>query len=226
MRVWVTRAAPEAEATAARLRVLGHSPLTAPVLEVRADADAVLDLGGVDALAFTSRNGVRAFANLNDRRDLAVFVVGDSTAEAAGQAGFASVTSAGGDLADLSRLIAQARPGVVLHAAAREPAAMLRPEGVTVRTVAVYAAIDLDLPSAAAAALAAEPPELDAILVHSPRAARRLADYADLEKSASALQAFCISDAAAEPLIRLNFAKVAVAPLPNEQSLLNLLAPG
>ena len=42
---------------------------------------------GVAALAFTSINGVSAFAELSDRRDLPTFCVGDATADAARELG-------------------------------------------------------------------------------------------------------------------------------------------
>jgi uroporphyrinogen-III synthase len=61
VRVWITRARPEAEATAARIAALGWTPLIAPLLEIR-PLPAPLELEGVGALAFSSRNGVRALA--------------------------------------------------------------------------------------------------------------------------------------------------------------------
>ena len=57
-RIWVTRTAPEAEATAARLEALGHTAVVAPVLEARAIVDARVDLAGVDALAFSSGHAI------------------------------------------------------------------------------------------------------------------------------------------------------------------------
>ena len=82
MRIWITRAAPEAEATAQRVRALGHEPVVASLLEVQAGGETP-DLAGVGALAFTSRNGVRAFAALSPERNLPVLTVGDATAQAA-----------------------------------------------------------------------------------------------------------------------------------------------
>ncbi len=61
------------------------------------------------------------------------------------------------------------------------------------------------------------------MLVHSPRAARRLAEIAALSRVAQDLDAYCISEAAAEPLRRLNFRHVTVAPSPNEAALLGLM---
>ncbi len=182
MRVWVTRTQPAADATAARLRALGHDPVVDPVLDVQ-PIEAAIDLAGVDALAFTSRNGVEAFAALTrEGRALPVFTVGDATADAARACGFTTVHSAEGDVAALAERIASAHPGAVLHAAAREPAGdlagLLRKRGVAARTVAVYDTVPVE-PTQALAQLATfdtvlRPfPQGRAPLVRPDRARRR-----------------------------------------------------
>ncbi len=236
MRVWVTRTAPDAEATAARLRTLGHIPITAPILAVRPLPGLALpglapDLEGVAALTFTSRNGVAVFAALNPERRLPVFAVGPSTAEAARAAGYWDVQAAGGDVDSLVGLILRRKAtigGAVLHPGPDKPAGdlagALNAGGVAARLLPIYATETLPLPRAAAEALAASPLGMDVVLVHSPQAARTLIGYAELAVAAPALTALCISPAAAAPLKPLNFRSVAAAPLPNEQALLNLLA--
>ncbi len=231
MRVWVTRAAPGAEATGERLRAMGHQPLVAPVLRVRALDAPPADLAGVGALAFTSRNGVRAFAALSGERGLPVFAVGGATARAATDAGFASVRSAEGDSLALAQLIAAARAafsGEVLHAGAEDLAGDLVGElirmGLAARLHPVYRTEPTPIPDAAAAALMARPVELDAVMVHSPRAARTLEGYRALLEAAPELDLVCISEAAALPLQRLNFRRMSIATLPNEGRMLNLMA--
>ena len=81
--IWVTRAQPGAGATADRLRSMSFEPLVAPLLEVRPLAGGPIDLTGVTALAFTSANGVAAFAVRSEERSMPVFAVGGATAEAA-----------------------------------------------------------------------------------------------------------------------------------------------
>ena len=61
-RIWITRAQPAADVTAERVRALGHEAMVAPLLAVRPVEPEPIDLEGVAALAFTSANGVRAFA--------------------------------------------------------------------------------------------------------------------------------------------------------------------
>jgi uroporphyrinogen-III synthase len=214
MKVWVTRAEPGASQTAARLRALGHEALTAPVLAVW-PLTPMLDLDEIGALAFTSSNGVRAFAALCPDRHLPVFAVGEATARAARDAGFAAVSSADGDVAALSALIASAQDrwaGAVLFAGAAEPAGdligALEAAGVSARSAAVYETRRLAFQA---------PQGAQAVLVHSPKAADALAS-APLE----GLVAYCISQAAAEALTGSG-ARIVVAAESNEASLLGLL---
>lgn len=218
-RIWVTRAEPGASATARRLRALGRHPLVSPVLEVR-PLDAPIDLEGAAALAFTSANAVRAFAARKQERALPVFAVGEATARAARDAGFAAVETADGDVAALARLITARRPGLVLNPTAAEPAAdlaaLLAPEGVAVRTAALYETVPAE-PAEALASLDA----ISTVLVHSPKAARRLAELLDAAALAR-LDFACISEAAARPLAETG-ANARFAPFPTEAALLKLL---
>lgn len=217
MRIWVTRTEPQAHETAERLRAMGHEPVVAPVLAVLPMA-ADLALTDVAGLVFTSRNGVSAFTALSARRDLPVYAVGGATALDARAAGFEEVHSAEGDVEALAYLIASRPPGgILLHAGAREPAGdlagALASAGVSLRTVPIYETVETNV---------APPEGVEAVLIHSPRAARAVA-AALAGRSATGLSAFAISEAAAAPISHAIFGRVAVAPYPNEQALLNLL---
>ncbi|HEX4197064.1 MAG TPA: uroporphyrinogen-III synthase [Caulobacteraceae bacterium] len=219
-RVWVTRTRPEAEATAARLTAMGHEPVVAPVLEARPVAGVTIDLAGIDALAFSSGHAVAAFAALSPVRGLTVFTVGAGTAARAQAAGFTDVRSADGNARVLAGLVAAAhrRPSCVLHPAAGESAAdlvaLLAERGVTGRAVVVYETVAADLP--------APPDPVDAILIHSARGAERVAALI-ADRPHGHIDVFAISEAAAEPLRALGFARVMAAPFPNEAALLDLL---
>ena len=229
-RIWVTRASPGAEATAARLAAMGFEPLVDPLLEVR-DLSPAVDLTGVAALAFTSVNGVAAFARLASDRTRPVFAVGDRTARAAREAGFADVASADGDVEALAALVrdqAGRLDGAVLHPCALEPAGdLVTPlvaAGLSARRLAVYEAVDRDPSPSTLAVLDI----LDTVLLHSPRAARTLAGWL-AARPAPRLRALCLSDAVARPLGTLVQAgalkSVTSAPHPTETALLDRLAP-
>ncbi len=220
MRIWITRAQPGADATAERLRALHFAPVITPVLQVQALQDAP-SLEGVGAVAFTSGNAVRAFAGLIAERELPVFAVGDSTAAAAREAGFTQVTSAAGDVSALADRIAQDRQdfvGEVLYPAPAEPAgdlvAALADRGVPARSLPVYRTAAADFTT---------PPDIDAVMIHSAKAARRLAQDPALAPAAPAMAAICISAAAAEPLSDAGFREILVASAPNEAAMLEAL---
>jgi uroporphyrinogen-III synthase len=218
-RVWITRAEPGAARTAARLRDMGFEPIVAPLLAIKHLTPPVPDLAPFAALAFTSINGVAAFAALTPRRDLPAFAVGDATAQAAHDAGFADVRSASGDMHALACLIAGAIANAdVLVPQAEIPAGDLaaaltaaRARNVSIQSLTVYRAIET---SAAAPAL------FDAVLIHSPRAGQALAKLGH-DALAHAVLA-CISPAAAAPLAALGLTPV-VAKSPDETSLLTIL---
>ena len=218
-RVWITRAQPGAARSAARLAALGFEPVVAPLLTIRPLPDALSaapDFATVAAVAFTSPNGVEAFAALTPGlRDRPVFAVGDATAEAARDAGFTDARSAAGDIHALTALI-KASPihGLILAPGAREPAgdlAALLPDH-KIQRLPVYAAEE----TGAAAA------DFDAVLLHSPRAARALAAVLTPDAAARRL-AVCISAAAAAPLAALSFTEIRTADAPDETSMLTAL---
>jgi uroporphyrinogen-III synthase len=221
----VTRAEPGASATAERLRSLGFDPLVAPLLRVSPVAGADLDLEGVGALAFTSANGVAAFADRSPERRLPVFAVGAATASAAREVGFQTVASADGDVEALREVILSHRPpiaGAVLIPGPAEPAGDLAgglvAGGVAARSVAVYQT----LAGSPDPATAAEIPRLAAVLLHSPKAARALAAHL-AGVPAPRLTAFCLSPAVAAPLAGAGLAVIHTASSPDEAALLETL---
>ena len=222
-RIWITRSEPGAAATAERVEALGFEPVIAPLIETRT-LPAQVDLKDVEALAFTSAAGVRAFAELSPERRRLVFTVGEATAATARQADFTTVISADGDVDDLAWLIADAEiDGVVLHPAAAKPAgdlaADLADSGVTVRTLAVYETVPAELPAGFLDGL----DEIDAVLIHSPSAATRLAEIL-ADRRAPDLAVYGISPAALAPLAGAAIGRRIAAALPNEDALISLLA--
>lgn len=225
LKVWITRAEPGARATADRVAALGHAPVVAPLLRIEPVAGAEIDLRGVAALAFTSANGVRAFADREAARDLRVFAVGAGTAAAAKAAGFRQVLSADGDVKALAdRIAARGREiqGVVLHPGAAEPAGdlagALEKHGVEARRLVLYETAPVALSAEAAEALV----HSDAALLHSPRAAQVLAKVLKAHP-APELRALGLSKAVIKPLARTPLAAKTYPPFPLEAALLNLI---
>ena len=92
MRLLVTRPEPDAGREAEALAARGHEAVIAPLLVIEFAEDAPLDFAGVQALIVTSRNALRAIASrreLAEARKLPLFAVGEATARAARDVGFA-----------------------------------------------------------------------------------------------------------------------------------------
>jgi uroporphyrinogen-III synthase len=224
-KIWITRALPAAESTAERVRALGHEAVVTPLLTVRNLDDVDIDLTGAAALAFTSANGVRAFAEKSGERGLKVFAVGGATAQAARQAGFRSVLSADGDVAALAEALAGRRgelKGAVVHAGAAEPAGDLVGElagrGIEARRLALYETTPAALSDAQARSLL----RCDVVLLHSPRAGRALARLLRAHP-APELRALGLSPAVLKPLARVKLAARLAPPFPLEAALLQLI---
>ncbi|MFN4311487.1 MAG: uroporphyrinogen-III synthase [Ferrovibrio sp.] len=232
MRALITRPAAEAQSLQQKLQTRGIGSDCAPLLDIRIRNDAVLPLDGVTALLFTSVNGLRGFIANCNHRDLAVYAVGETTAAAARQAGFARVEAAGGDVEKLAALVRQRhRPqdGAMLHAAgatlAGDLQAMLQADGYDVRRVTLYAAEPAAaLPAAVAADFAAG--RYGAALFFSPRTAAvfvTLARQAGIGRGASACTALALSANVATALAPLGWAEIRVAAMPREGDMLALL---
>lgn len=229
MRILVTRPEQDGQQIAARLALMGHQALLAPLLVPRFDDGPEPDFTGVQAILATSANGIRALARRTARRDLPVFAVGPQTAEEARNAGFGDVRNADGDARTLAAAVPRwTRPesGALLHVCGAEApgslADMLRAQGFDLRRAELYAVEAASvLPDDAKAAL--EAGALDGVLFFSPRSARVFSDLA-AGLPTRALTAFCISPATAAQLAPAAFARVAVAAAPNQAALLALLS--
>lgn len=232
MRVLVTRPLDDALETAARLAVLGHQSVLAPLLEIRLADGEEIALDGVQAILATSANGIRALVARTPRRDVAVFAVGQQSAEEARAAGFTDVRNAEGGSTALAKATAEwATPanGTLLHISGADVAGdltgMLEAAGFIVRREVLYEALAVEgLPGAAQSAIRAG--RLDAVLLFSARSARAFVDgitAAGLKKSCANLIAIAISQAAAAPLADLTFRELRIPQRPTQDAMLALL---
>jgi uroporphyrinogen-III synthase len=233
MRVLVTRARDDALRTAATLRRMGHDPVLAPVLELRATGCPVPE-GDWTALLATSAH---AFPPVGPHlpqalRALPLFAVGTATAQAAREAGHATVVVGPGRAQDLAAALPASWPAGsrLLYLAGRDRGPdleqALAARGLDVLAVAVYEAV-------AATALADEARHALgdggplAVLHYSARSATillRLALAAGLREAVARATHACLSQAVAEPLFAAGLAPL-VATKPQEDALMRLLPP-
>ena len=229
MRLLLTRPSEDSEALAALLARRGHESLIEPLLSIEYDAGAVVDLGGMQAIAVTSANGVRALAACDAGRTLPLFAVGDASARAAAEAGFAAVESAGGDVETLAGLLFRRldpAKGGILHVAgsrvAGDLAGRLEAAGFTYRRAVLYAARVAERLSEATAQALVDG-NLDGVLFFSPRTAGTFVSVArrtHLAEACKGLKAFCLSAAVAGKVQAMDWRQVFVAARPDQESLL------
>ena len=202
----ILRPEPGASRTAEQARRLGLDPRVVPLFELVPLAWTAPYPSEFDALVITSANAVRFGGSELDRlKDLPVHAVGEASAAAARQAGFA-IASAGTGGIEAMELPASQR---LLHLAGLDH----QPVQSAV-AIPVYEARPIAQP-AGLAALAD-----GVVAVHSPRAGRRLGELV-AERSAIAIAA--ISPVAAASCGD-GWQEVAAAAQPSDAALLALAA--
>lgn len=181
-------------------------------------------LDGIGHLIFTSANGVRAVRGADVPAALTAWCVGPSTAEAAREAGFATIIEGDGNAEDLANLILASHPaGPLLHianeAAAGELVAALESGGLDARFSAPYRTdAPASLSNEALDALAGPRPVI--LLLHSAKAAGAVAaSRPDLANAGLV----AISEAALAPLQSEAGLGHWIAARPNEDSLMEAL---
>jgi uroporphyrinogen-III synthase len=209
VRLLVTRPLPAGEATAARLRALGHQVTLAPLMVTEPLAWTLPD-PLPEAVMLTSAVAAR-LASVAAVQALPTFAVGAATAQAARAAGFGDVRDGGGTAQALLDAVAAAGIGSLLHLAGADRTAVTVPAGLQLETRIVYQARLLPLAIA---------PDCDWVLLYSPRSAAHFAAEIDrLGVPRAALGVAAIS-ATALAAAASGWRATAVAAAPDEDALL------
>lgn len=232
MRLMITRPQDDGRPLADALADLGVETLLVPLLSIEVLDGPALNWDDVQAVLVTSANGVRALAARDTRRDHTVYAVGDATARAARDAGFADVLSAGGDVDTLAALVSEKATtgaGALVHVAGSKVAGdlqgLLAAKGFRYRREVLYTArTAATLPTQAADALSAT--TVDGVVFFSPRTAKTFAALtaaAGLGRACERLTAYCLSAAVAEQASALAWQKTVVAARPEQAALLDAI---
>lgn len=232
MNVLVTRDRDSSASIAARLEQLGHASFFAPMLRIHAVEETRAPPVGCQALLVTSANAIRHLPKALQIRDLRVLAVGDATADAAREAGFRQVKSAGGDAADLERLAVQTldpAAGDLLYARGRdvrkELAQSLGREGFRVAERVVYRAEPVsEMPPEIIGKINSG--KIDAVLLMSRRAAENFARLLapSLKNGLARVRILALAPPIARPVVELGLKPVECADHPDIESLLAMLA--
>jgi len=227
--VVITRPRDDAAGLAAELTARGYDTLIEPMLNIVPLPVAIPELGRYRALAFTSSNGVRVFADRSADRSLPAYAVGGRTADSLRKAGFTDVRGASGDAQGLAEFIGDTLGGgPLLHVCAKEVARDLDGllgSAITVDSLPLYEAV---------AAGTFSTPLVDSlyactincVLFFSVRTAATfgtLVRKTGLTEMISSISALCLSGQVAAEAEKLPWRTVMAAPEPTTQSLVALL---
>nr|WP_171097316.1 uroporphyrinogen-III synthase [Ruegeria sp. HKCCD7255] len=198
--------------TRSRVTVI-HSPL----LEIR-PLNVSVDISGTQGLIFSSANAVNAAVSLGIPRQFPAYCVGPSTTATAQGAGWNAVM-AGSTAEELVASLLQDRPdSPLLHLRGEHTrgniAERLTELGLTTREVPIYQQRLLPLTVEAIAASRGQMPIIAPIF--SPRTARQ---FADVWTGTAPLWLAAISEAAAEPLYSLDYARLKIAKQPTPKKM-------
>ena len=207
-RVVVLRPEPGASETMARAQALGLDAVSIPLFAVEPVVWEAPSAADFDGLLLTSANTIHhGGEQLAQLRGLKVYAVGKATADAARAAGFdIAATGSGG----VERLLDSIEPDLtLLHPGGEQRT------GVSgdITPIVVYRATPIEHPDVSGI-------QGSVILVHSPRAGRRLAELVK-DRGASAIVA--ISEAAAQS-VGAGWERIENADEPTDEALLALAA--
>lgn len=237
MSVLVTRPEPDNATTADALRQRGYDVLLAPILQfealpIRHDDD--VKYGGVIVTSSNALRAVRSHPLSGQLIELPLFAVGNRTADAARNIGFANVLSADGDVTALRKLVTDTIPRrqrrtPLLYLSGSDIAADivsgLANDGITATPLTVYRMIPVnDLPDQVRTAFAGD--AIEAVLHYSPRSAAAFVAAirgAALEIAGLAVLQICISEAVARVLREAGATRLVVAENPREAAMLDAL---
>jgi uroporphyrinogen-III synthase len=210
-RILVLRPEPGAAATIERAQSLDLETMSVPLFEIVPVRWTAPDAKRFDALLLTSANALRyGGSELEKLRDLPVYAVGETTAEAARTAGFRIASAGNTDVDGLMATIpADSR---LLHLCGEDRAAPSAARH-SIMPIPVYRAIELPKPFLAAFSEGV-------VLIHSPRAGRR---FAELVPARSGIAVAAIS-AAAAAAVGAGWDVVETATEPSDDALLALAA--
>lgn len=232
MHILITRPEFDNQALQSLLGEMSIESTSAPLLEIIYEDGSTLNLAGVQALLFTSANGVRAFVRRSDVRNILALAVGDATARELEQNGFTKIKSAGGDVNTLGQLVKDTlkpNDGELFHAAGSRLAgdleAIATNAGFKYRRQVLYRAeTPKALPANSANAL--KDGLIDGVLFYSPRTAKtfvNLVKKAGLEKKLARVTAYCLSPSVGKMVEGHGWADIKIAKTPEQPALLALL---
>jgi uroporphyrinogen-III synthase len=237
MRLLVTRPEQDSVVFKSQLVALGHEVTIEPLLTISTANTEEIDLDGAQALIATSRNALRAVAegpHIDAAKKLLLFAVGPGTAATARQLGFTSIVEGPSNALELVPIIsenADVNGGPLIHLQGDTVSANLVDElhrlGFFVTQPIVYTTKVADR-FASPTVASMRNKRIDGVILLSPRTAEvyaGLVQQHNLGQACKGIEHFCISQAAASRLAKLDGVPIKVPEQPNLQEMLALIGP-
>ena len=232
MRFLLTRPLNDSERVARQLREKDHIVYVDPLLTIEPLEEISINLSEYQALIFTSPNAVRCYCQNSNDRNIAVFAVGDKTANVAKTLGFKEVFSATGDVQKLSNTIKACLPykaGTQLYLCGKHVSGDLKSElenvGFKIEKKEIYDAVAVsDLNDMSKTQIKSG--TIDYIPFYSKRSALifiELVRKAELLKYLTNITVLCLSPSIEVIASSGNWKKIMTAKVPNQNSLFNLI---
>jgi len=212
---------------------MGFEPVKLPLQEIRPLAPPGTLPSGIATVAVTSANAIRCAppALISALARLPCFTVGEATAAAAREAGFADIRQGDGDAVRLARSLVQSHPdGTIVYLTGRvrlpDFEKMLTEGGFAPVAVETYDTVAVDRPAERLMDAVAGR-SLDYALIYSANAGRSLAEAIvapEMKALFDKTTLVCISPRVAELFASSQRGKILVAGEPTETLLLSLLS--
>ena len=218
MKLLAIRPEPGLSSTLETARALGLDIIGEPLFEIRPIAWDCPASGEVDALLIGSANAVlHAGEDFSGLTQKPVYAVGQTTADAAVDAGFAVAATGQGGLQNV--LDAIATPMRLLRIAGAEHVRLNPPAGVTIQTVIAYESTALPISAATLETVGDQP----LVLLHSAVAARHFASECDrLPLNRDAITLAVLGPRIAEAA-GAGWRSVHISPQPSDTALLEMI---
>ncbi len=203
--IWITRPSQDAGYFENSLKDKGFTSIVEPLLRIKYNK-INLETDNIQALIFTSANGVRAYMYNRGRTDLPVYAVGDATGMEAKNSGFETVYISKGDVLFLSETIKEhacSNSGALLHIAgsviAKDLSALLLAHNYKVNRKVLYEAVERKTLTRTMQETLNDD-GITGVILMSPRTARIFKEIIvshNLHSIIPKLKLYCLSDAVA-----------------------------
>lgn len=225
--VLITRPEDDALDIAYAVNQKGQTAFCEAFLNVVFHDQKLPNLENYKALIFTSANGVRAFVQKSDARDIPVYTVGDQSLAEVRQYDFKNYKSAQGGVDDLAAMLeAEGIDGQALYVRGRDISKTLDIEGLKIEEITLYHTEKSEEISPNCLDLM-EMGVFSHVMFFSKRTAESFTALLEGKSKAIAglkgTKALCLGDSMLECLSVLPWAEIVVAKQPDRDGMLDLL---